>query len=219
METLEGSWWLVIISPVLKKGNKEDVGSYMLGSLPHSLGRWRGKSSLQAFPTTWRTGSWSGVVIKGIQGEITGSLYNEMTSLVDKERAMDVVNLDLSEVFDTSTLTLAKKASSILGCNRKSTGSTLNWGNTLGAVLSPALPTTRHGLTWTESSAGPQRWQKDWSTSHTRRGWEVELFSLTKRRLKRISSVYRLWILWRNDALIRPLTVRVTSTAAHLQLY
>lgn len=107
----------MIISPVLKKGDKEDVGSYMLGSLPPSV---MGKILIAGISNHVKDRK----LIRSSHQEYTRG--NEMTSLVDKERAMEVVNLDFSEVFDTSTFTLAKEASSILGCKRKSTGSRLN---------------------------------------------------------------------------------------------
>lgn len=67
----------------------------------------------------------------------------------------------------------------------------LAWDN-WSAASSSGFSHKRRGWTyWSESNEGSQRWTRNWSIWHTRRGWEFGLFSLKKRRLKGITNVYQ----------------------------
>jgi len=58
-------------------------------------------------------------------------------------------------------------------------------------LLYPVLgsPNSRKtGISSKKSSGGPQKWLGVWSISCMRKGWDLEFFSLDKRRLRGISS-------------------------------
>jgi len=60
------------------------------------------------------------------------------------------------------------------------------WDLTWSHVSSSgALSTRRTWSCWSGSRGGPQRWSEGWSTFPVRKSWELELFSLEKRRLQR----------------------------------
>lgn len=66
----------------------------------------------------------------------------------------------------------------------------LAWDN-WSAASSSGFSHKRRGWTyWSESNEGSQRWTRNWSIWHTRRGWEFGLFSLKKRRLKGIFPMF-----------------------------
>ena len=48
------------------------------------------------------------------------------------------------------------------------------WGHSWNNVFTCGLPSIRETWAcWRESSEGPRRWLRDWSISHTRKGWEI----------------------------------------------
>lgn len=58
-----GGWNNASVSPIFRKGKKEDLGNYRLVK-PHisAWGRWQSTSLFKTFPNVLRTNSWLGVV-------------------------------------------------------------------------------------------------------------------------------------------------------------
>lgn len=64
------------------------------------------------------------------------------------------------------------------------------------------FPSTRETWTyWAEFSKRPQIWGRPWNMYFTRKGWELELFSLEKRRLRGILAmcINIWWEEWRQS--------------------
>ncbi|KAK4806957.1 hypothetical protein QYF61_027324 [Mycteria americana] len=129
-------WRLANVTPIYKKGQKEDPGNYRPVSLTSVQGKIMERFILSAFNRHVQAN-------QGIRPSQHGfmkgrscltnliSFYDKVTRLVDEGKAVDVIYLNFSKAFDTvshSTL-LEKLAAHGLG------GCTLCWGSVLGPLL------------------------------------------------------------------------------------
>ncbi|KAK4832543.1 hypothetical protein QYF61_023875 [Mycteria americana] len=129
-------WRLANVTPIYKKGRKEDLGNYR----PVSLTSVPGKIMEQLILSALNTHVQANQGIRPSQhGFMKGrscltnliSFYDQVTCLVDEGKAVDVIYLDFSKAFDTvsHSILLEKLAAHGLG------GCTLRWGSVLGSVL------------------------------------------------------------------------------------
>ncbi|KAK4819351.1 LOW QUALITY PROTEIN: hypothetical protein QYF61_001243 [Mycteria americana] len=99
-------WRLANVTPIYKKGQKEDLGNYRPVSLTSVLGKLMEQIILSAI--TWHIEDNQGIkpsqhgFRKG-RSCVTNliSFYDKVTCLVDEGKAVDVVYLDFSKAFDT----------------------------------------------------------------------------------------------------------------------
>ncbi|GAB0210341.1 hypothetical protein GRJ2_003499900 [Grus japonensis] len=99
-------WRLANVTPIHKKGQKEDPGNYRPVSLTSVLGKVMEQIILSAI--TWHVQD-NQVIRPSQHGFVKGrpclmnliSFYDKMTHLVDEGKAVDVVYLDFSKAFDT----------------------------------------------------------------------------------------------------------------------
>ncbi|KAK4816845.1 hypothetical protein QYF61_023967 [Mycteria americana] len=99
-------WRLANVTPIFKKGQKEDPGNYRLVSLTSVPGKLMEQIILSAI--TWHVQNNQGIkpsqhgFRKG-RSCLTNliSFYNKVTHLVDEGKAVDIVYLDFSKAFDT----------------------------------------------------------------------------------------------------------------------
>lgn len=95
------------ITSIFKKNKKEDLGSYRLISFTLIIGKVMKKSSWKAFPKTWRTRRWSGVVNIDLQrgNHVWPTLLSltETTSFVDDGRTVRVVYLTNTVRFNSAS--------------------------------------------------------------------------------------------------------------------
>lgn len=61
------------------------------------------------------------------------------------------------------------------------------------------IPQFKIGNCWREFSGGPQGLLESWSISHLRRGWDLDLSSLKKRRLRRNPITANKYLKWGNQ--------------------
>ncbi|KAK4816287.1 hypothetical protein QYF61_014585 [Mycteria americana] len=121
-------WRLANVTPIFKKGRKEDLGNYRPVSLTSVLGKLMEQIILSAI--TWHVEDNQGIkpsqhgFRKG-RSCLTNliSFYDKVTRLVDEGKAVDVVYLDFSKAFDTvsHSILLEKLAAHALD------GCTLRW--------------------------------------------------------------------------------------------
>ncbi|GAB0208830.1 mitochondrial enolase superfamily member 1 [Grus japonensis] len=105
-EEVPVDWRLANVMPIYKKGRKEDPGNYRPVSLTLALGKVMEQIILSAI--TWHVQDNQGIrpsqhgFMKG-RSCLTNliSFYDKVTRLVDEGKAVDVVCLDFSKVFDT----------------------------------------------------------------------------------------------------------------------
>ncbi|GAB0204171.1 mitochondrial enolase superfamily member 1 [Grus japonensis] len=99
-------WRLANVTPIYKKGWKEDSGNYR----PVSLTSVPGKVMEQVILSAITRHVWYNQVIMPSQHAFMkhkscltnlNSFYNNITRLVDEEKAVDAVHLDISKAFDT----------------------------------------------------------------------------------------------------------------------
>ncbi|KAK4815154.1 hypothetical protein QYF61_017595 [Mycteria americana] len=121
-------WRLANVTPIFKKGQKEDPGNYRPVSLTSVLGKVMEQIILSAITRH----VWDNQVIRpSHHGFMKGrslltnliSFYDKMTHLVDEGKAVDVFYLDFSKAFDTvsHSIVLEKLAAHSLD------GHTLRW--------------------------------------------------------------------------------------------
>ncbi|PKU31364.1 rna-directed dna polymerase from mobile element jockey-like [Limosa lapponica baueri] len=121
-------WRLANVTPIYKKGRKEDPGNYRPVNLTSGLEKVMEQITLSAITQhVWhnqviRPSQHRFIKLKSCLTELI-SFYDKATHLVDKEKAVDVVYLDFSTVFDTisSSILLEKLAAHGLD------GCTLRW--------------------------------------------------------------------------------------------
>ncbi|KAK4828333.1 LOW QUALITY PROTEIN: hypothetical protein QYF61_025802 [Mycteria americana] len=105
-EEVPADWRLANVTPIFKKGRKEDPGNYRPVSLTSVLGKLMEQIILSAI--TWHVEDNQGIkpsqhgFMKG-RSCLTNliSSYDKGTRLVDEGKAVDVVYLDFSKAFDT----------------------------------------------------------------------------------------------------------------------
>ena len=99
-------WKLANVTPIYKKGRKDDLGNYR----PVSLTSVPGKLMEQLIQSTITQHMWDNQMIRPSQhGFMKGrscltnliSFYDRVTRLLDEGKAVDVVYLDFSKAFDT----------------------------------------------------------------------------------------------------------------------
>ncbi|KAK4815290.1 hypothetical protein QYF61_026195 [Mycteria americana] len=121
-------WRLANVTPIFKKGWKEDPGNYRSVSLTSVLGKLMEQIILSAI--TWHVGNNQGIkpsqhgFRKG-RSCLTNliSFYDKVTRLVDKGKAVDVVYLDFSKAFDTVSHSILLEKLAAHGLD----GCTLRW--------------------------------------------------------------------------------------------
>ncbi|KAK4820971.1 hypothetical protein QYF61_009437 [Mycteria americana] len=99
-------WKLANVTPIYKKGQKEDLGNYRSVSLTWVLGKVMEQIILSAI--TWQVQD-NQVIRPSQHGFMKGrsyltnlmSFYEKVTCLVDEGKAVDVVYLDFNKAFDT----------------------------------------------------------------------------------------------------------------------
>ncbi|RMB88030.1 hypothetical protein DUI87_35617 [Hirundo rustica rustica] len=123
-----GDWKLANVTPVYKKGRKEDPGNYRPVSLTSVPGKIMEQFILSAITQHLQDG-------QGIRPSQHGftkgrscltnlvSLYDQVTRLVDAGKAVDVVYLDVSKAFDTVSHSILLDKLAAHGLDR----STLRW--------------------------------------------------------------------------------------------
>ncbi|RMC08902.1 hypothetical protein DUI87_13896 [Hirundo rustica rustica] len=123
-----GDWKLANVTPVYKKGRKEDPGNYRPVSLTSVPGKIMEQFILSAITQHLQDG-------QGIRPSQHGftkgrscltnlvSFYDQVTRLVDAGRAVDVVYLDFSKAFDTVSHSILLDKLAAHGLDR----STLRW--------------------------------------------------------------------------------------------
>ncbi|KAK4820841.1 hypothetical protein QYF61_007815 [Mycteria americana] len=140
-------WRLANVTPIYKKGRKEDPGNYRPVSLTlvpgkimerfilsvlnrHVQANQLYSLSMTSYAET-RTPSQHGFV-KG-RSCLTNliSFYDQVTCLVDEGKAVDVIYLDFSKAFDTVSHSILLEKPVAHGLGR----CTLSWGSVLGPVL------------------------------------------------------------------------------------
>ncbi|KAK4829899.1 hypothetical protein QYF61_007291 [Mycteria americana] len=99
-------WILANVTPIYKKGWKENMGNYRPGSLTSVLG-------------------------KLVEQIIFIAITRHVTSLMDEGKAVDVVYLDFSKAFDAVSHSILLEKLAAHGLDR----CTLHWGSVLGPVL------------------------------------------------------------------------------------
>jgi len=107
-EEVPDNWRIASVTPIYKKGRKEDPGNYRPVSLTSVLGKIMERFILSASTRHVKDN-------QGIQPSQYGfmkgrscltnliSFYDQVTCLVDERTAVDVVYLDFSKAFDTDT--------------------------------------------------------------------------------------------------------------------
>ena len=116
-------WKLASVTPIYKKGCKEDLGNYRPASLTSVPGKVMEQSVLKEI--TWHVwDSW------GIRPSHHGfmkdrscltnlvSVYDLVTRLVDEGKAVDVVYLDFSKAFDNASHCLVPQKLAVCGLDR-----------------------------------------------------------------------------------------------------
>ncbi|KAK4829760.1 hypothetical protein QYF61_006484 [Mycteria americana] len=99
-------WRLVNVTPIFKKGRKEDPGNYRPGSLTSVLGKLMEQIILTAITRHVEDNQGINPSQHGFRKGrscLTNliSFYDKVTRLVDEGKAVDVVYLDFSKAFDT----------------------------------------------------------------------------------------------------------------------
>ncbi|KAK4829727.1 hypothetical protein QYF61_006188 [Mycteria americana] len=121
-------WRLANVTPIFKKGRKEDPGNYRLVSLTSVPGKLMEQIILSAI--TWNVENNQGIkpsqhgFRKG-RSCLTNliSFYDKVTHLVDEGKALDVVYLDFSKAFDTISHSILLEKPAAHGLD----GCTLRW--------------------------------------------------------------------------------------------
>ncbi|GAB0207205.1 mitochondrial enolase superfamily member 1 [Grus japonensis] len=135
-EEVPVDWRLANVMPIYKKGQKKDLGNYRPVSLTSVLGKVMEQIILSAI--TWPVQD-NQVIRPSQHGFMKGrscmtnliSFYDKVTCLVDEGKAVDVVCLDFSKVFDTISHSILLEKLAAHGLDRH----TLHWGSVLGPVL------------------------------------------------------------------------------------
>ncbi|KAK4831897.1 hypothetical protein QYF61_020044 [Mycteria americana] len=129
-------WRLANVTPIYKKGRKEDLGNYRPVSLTSVPGKLMEQIILSAIIRRVENN-------QGIKPSQHGfrkgrscltnliSFYDKVTHLVDKGKAVDVVYLDFSKAFDTVSHSILLEKLAVHGLDK----CTLCWGSVLGPVL------------------------------------------------------------------------------------
>ncbi|KAK4822860.1 hypothetical protein QYF61_020711 [Mycteria americana] len=127
-EEVPVDWRLANVTPICKKGQKEDPGNYRPVSLPSVLGKVMEQIILSA--TTWHVQD-NQVIRPSQHGFMKGrscltnltSFYDKVTRLVDEGKAVDVVYLDFSKALDTISHSILLEKLAAHGLD----GCTLRW--------------------------------------------------------------------------------------------
>ncbi|KAK4809578.1 hypothetical protein QYF61_020000 [Mycteria americana] len=129
-------WRLANVTPIFKKGQKEDPGNYRPVSLTSVPGKLMEQIILSAITRHVENN-------QGIKPSQHGfrkgrscltnliSFYDKVTRLVDEGKAVDVVYLDFSKAFDTVSHGILLEKLAAHGLD----GCTLRWSSVLGPVL------------------------------------------------------------------------------------
>ncbi|GAB0188263.1 mitochondrial enolase superfamily member 1 [Grus japonensis] len=121
-------WRLANVTPIYKKGWKEDLGNYRPVSLTSVLGKVMEQIILSAIMQHVQDNQ----VIRPSQHQLMKgqsyltnliSFYDKVTCLVDEGKAVDVVYLDFSKAFDTISHSILLEKLSAHGLD----GHTLHW--------------------------------------------------------------------------------------------
>ncbi|KAK4828345.1 LOW QUALITY PROTEIN: hypothetical protein QYF61_026006 [Mycteria americana] len=146
-------WRLANVTPIYKKGQKEDLGNYRAVSLTSVLGKVMEQTILSAITRHVQDNQ---VIRPSQHGFMKGrscltnliSFYDKVTRLVDEGKAVDVVYLDFSKAFNTISHSILLEKLAAHGLD----GCTLRWvknwlhgwaqscgGVPQGSVLGPVL--------------------------------------------------------------------------------
>ncbi|KAK4831824.1 hypothetical protein QYF61_019347 [Mycteria americana] len=120
-------WRLANVTPIFKKGRKEDLGNYRPVSLTSVPGKLMEQIILSAI--TWHVENNQGIkpsqhgFRKGRSCLTNLIFYDKVTRLVDEGKAVDVVYLDFSKAFDTVSHSILPEKLAAHGLD----GCTLRW--------------------------------------------------------------------------------------------
>ncbi|RMC00455.1 hypothetical protein DUI87_23065 [Hirundo rustica rustica] len=145
-----GDWKLANVTPVYKKGRKEDPGNYRPVSLTSVPGKIMEQSILSAITQHVQDG-------QGIRPSQHGftkgrscltnlvSFYDQVTRLVEAGKAVDVVYLDFSKAFDTVSHSILLDKLAAHGLDRGTLRWVRNWldGRAQGVVVNGAASSWR----------------------------------------------------------------------------
>ena len=131
-------WKLANVTPIYKKGWKEDLGNYRPVSLTSVLGKVMEQIILSAITQHVQDNQ---VIRPSQHGFMKGrscltnliSFYDKVTCLVDEGKAVDVVYLDFSKAFDTVSHSILLEKLPAHGLD----GHTLRWVKNLAGWPSP----------------------------------------------------------------------------------
>ncbi|GAB0195155.1 mitochondrial enolase superfamily member 1 [Grus japonensis] len=123
---------LANVTPIHKKGWKEDLGNYRLVSLTLVLGKVMEQIILSAIAQHVQDNQ---VIRPSQHGFMKGrscltnliSSYDKVTHLVDEGKAVDVVYLDFSKAFDTVSHSILLEKLAAHGLNRRTLCWVKNW--------------------------------------------------------------------------------------------
>ncbi|KAK4809857.1 hypothetical protein QYF61_021317 [Mycteria americana] len=129
-------WRLANVTPIFKKGQKEDPGNYRPVSLTSVPGKLMEQIILSAITRHVEDNQGIKPSQHGFrQGRscLTNliSFYDKVTHLMDEGKAVDVVYLDFSKAFDMGSHSILLEKLAAHGLD----GCTLRWGSVLGPVL------------------------------------------------------------------------------------
>ncbi|KAK4831882.1 hypothetical protein QYF61_020029 [Mycteria americana] len=125
-------WRNANVTPFLKKGKKEGPGSYKLVSLTSVLGEVMEQLILETTSRHMNDNKMIGSSQNGFTKEnscLTNLMifYDEMTALVDEQRAVAIIYLNFSKVFDTDSCKILTEKLMKYGQDEQAVGWIENW--------------------------------------------------------------------------------------------